>query len=104
MQNIPINLATDGMVLAREILRPEKPESPPICGKGMTLTAGLIEKLKNLGVQSVAVEGHPVALEGDLTLDEAIAALEKRFRKVSDPATLKIRDAYRSYLTKSMKG
>lgn len=104
MQNIPINLAADGMVLAREILRPDKPDSPPICGKGMTLTTGLIEKLKNLGVQSIAVEGRPVMMDGDTTLDEAIAALEKRFRKVSDPATLKIRDVYRSYLTKSMKG
>jgi hypothetical protein len=57
MQKIPLALAESGMVLARDISRHDNANGPPICGKGVTLTLSLIERLKTLGVQTVTSKG-----------------------------------------------
>ena len=103
MQHIPLQLAKDGMILAREVARPDNPSGAPICGKGVELTSSLIERLKNMDVQHVCVEGHPVWLEGDKTLDEQLAELHRRFRKVgSHPLMNKVRDIFAAQIMKSM--
>jgi len=96
MQTIPFKLALPGMVLAREIKNPENPEGPPVCGKGVALTESLIERLGQKGVASVTVEGHPVKIEGEQTLDELLAALDRRFRKVEgDPVMMRLKELFR---------
>ncbi len=103
MQNIPISYAAAGMVLAKEIKLDDNPASSPICGKGITLTDSLISRLMSMGVQSVIVEGHPVRLEGEKTLEETLEILDKRFAKVSeDPLMQKLRDIYRTQIIRSM--
>jgi hypothetical protein len=103
MQIIPIVLAASEMVLAKDIKRPDNPEGPPICGKGMELTEQLIERLKTMGVQTVTVDGHPVWMEGDKAIPELLEMLEQRFSKVSDDQLmLWLKECYRIRLVRSM--
>ena len=105
MQNIPIILAEAGMVLAKDIRRPDNPIGPPICGKGVELTAPLIMKLQDMGVTSLVVAGHPIWQEGDKTLDEQLAELDRRFSKTADePLMVMLKNIYRDYTIKSMGG
>jgi hypothetical protein len=102
MQSIPIVLATPDMVLAREIRRPDSPTGPPICGSGIVLTESLLERLKTLGIQTVTVEGHPVAIQGEKDLDELLLELDRRFSKVSkDPLMTKLKEMFREKLVES---
>jgi hypothetical protein len=57
MQKINLEQAQAGMVLARAITN-EK--GITLCGEGTALTDSLIERLKKMAIQKVAVEGHPV--------------------------------------------
>jgi hypothetical protein len=103
MQNIPIALVAPGMVLAKEIKSSEDPASMTICGKGVKLTESLIGRLRQMGIQSVTVEGHPVTMEGETSLDEMLAALDKRFSRVAtDPLMMKIKAMYRKHIQLSM--
>lgn len=83
MQKIPLNLAAAEMVLARDVFRNDSPAGIPICGKGTSLSDSLIARLAHLGVQSVYVEGHPVQQEGDRSLEEQLADLDRRFSKAA---------------------
>jgi hypothetical protein len=103
MQNIPISLAVPGMVLARDVRADDNPASPPICGKGVSLTEGLISRLTQMGVQSLTVEGHPVRLEGEASREEMLAALDRRFVKVQDdPLMMTLKEICRRNLIRSM--
>ena|SRR6266540_2277561 len=103
MQHLPLSLAAPDMILAQDVRRHDTPTAPPICGKGVLLTESLIERLRNMGVQSVYVEGHPIWLEGDKTLDEELAIVDHRFRKVEDdPLMMKLKDILKGLLRKSM--
>lgn len=103
MQNIPIKLAAPGMVLAKEIKNPDESSSMPVCGQGVKLTASLIDRLQNMGIQAVIVEGHPVKLEGEATLEEMLQALDMRFSRVQDdPLMLKVKELYRKQILRSM--
>lgn len=103
MQNIPFSLATPEMVLGKEVKRPDKPDGPPICGRGVVLTDTLIERLKGMGIQSITVEGHPVSVEGEASLEEMLAALDNRFRRVEgDPLTMKLKAIYKKQIIRSM--
>jgi hypothetical protein len=102
MQKIPIVLAEAEMVLARDIFRDDNAGGPPICGKGVTLTESLIERLKRMGVQMIVVEGHPVRMNGDKNPEDILKALDFRFKKVEDdPLTGKLKKIYHEYLAKS---
>lgn len=103
MQNIPITLAEPGMVLAKDVRRGDNPNGPPVCGKGMELTAPLLMRLQNMGIAAVIVEGHPIWMEGDQTLEEQLKALERRFAKTAgDPLMAKLKEIYRAQISKSM--
>lgn len=105
MQKIPIAQSQPGMTLAKDVIRPDNPNGPPLCGKGVELTAPLIMRLQNMGVQSLIVEGHPLWQEGDKTLGELLADLDHRFCRVADkPHMQTIKDIYRSCIIKSMEG
>lgn len=103
MQKIPLNLAAAEMVLARDIFKNDSPSGMPICGQGTVLTDSLINRLQQMGVQSLYVEGHPVWLEGDRALPEQLADLEKRFSKTLDNRyNLILLEIYRNQLTAAM--
>ena len=49
------------------------------------------------------MEGHPLVVEGEPTLDEMLAALDRRFRRVThDSLMMKIRDMFRAQIIRSM--
>lgn len=103
MQKIPISLAAADMVLARDLFRNNSPAGIPICGKGTVLTASLLSRLQQLGVQSIYVEGHPVKQDGDLTPEEQLNALERRFSKTLDNRyNLMLLNIYRRQLNDMM--
>jgi hypothetical protein len=93
------------MVLAREVRRADNPLGPPICGKGTELSESLIERLKNLGVKSLTVEGCPVEMEGMKGLDELLADLDRRFCKVADvPLMQKLKELHRLQIVRNSGG
>lgn len=99
MQKIPISLAAPDMVLARDLFRNNSPAGIPICGKGTALTTSLLSRLQQLGIQSIYVEGHPVRQEGDLSPEEQMVALDKRFSKTLDNRyNLMLHDIYRKQI------
>ena len=103
MQTIPIAKVESEMVLAKDVRRPDNPSGPPICGKGVVLTQSLISRLRDMGIQTLTVEGHPVWMEGDVTLEEQLEALERRFKKAgTDPVMNKLKDFYRQHILRSM--
>jgi hypothetical protein len=103
MQNIPLTLAKAGMVVAKEINATDDPASMTICGRGIKLTASLIGRLEQMGIQSVTVEGHPVKIEGEASVEEMLAALERRFRRVeNDPLMMTIKEVYKGQIRRSM--
>ncbi|BDV43709.1 hypothetical protein GURASL_26320 [Geotalea uraniireducens] len=105
MQSIPIASAEPDMVLARDVRRVESPQGPTICGRGTVLTSGLIERLKNLGIKSITVEGNPLAAEGENNLENLLAELDHRFRKVDNvPLMRKLKGMYEALLIRSMGG
>ena len=73
------------MILAKEILNPE---GMVLCGAGTALSPALIERLSGLDVVDVTVEGHPVNIEGEKTLQEELQEIDLRFRRVEDIAPL----------------
>jgi hypothetical protein len=104
MQNIPLALAKPGMVLARSVINPNSP-GVPVCGKGIPLTDSLIERLTQMGIQSVTVEGHPVVVEGESTLEEMLIKLDEKFRRLEgDSLMMKIKEIYKRRLIRSMEG
>lgn len=85
MQEILINQAAKGMVLAKDITNQD---GRVLCGKGTELTDSLIERLKKIEITHVAVQGHPVSIEGEKTLEEELQDIEKRFSRVLDTPPL----------------
>ncbi|HEY4743570.1 MAG TPA: hypothetical protein VIH45_02850 [Desulfuromonadaceae bacterium] len=103
MQKIPLLRATAGMVLARDVFRNDNPVGMPICGKQTVLSDTLITRLDHLNVKAIYVEGHPVWEEGDRSLEDMLAELDRRFEKVrNDPLTLKVYDMFVEHLKRSM--
>ncbi len=103
MQKIPISLADADMVLARDIFKNDSPSGMPICGKSTVLSTSLINRLQQMGVQSLYVEGHPVQMEGDRGLSEQLLDLEKRFSKTSGNRYNNILfEIYRNQITVAM--
>lgn len=103
MQKIPITLAQPGMILGQDIKSSEDPSAMTICGKGMQLKESLLARLRDMGIQTLTVEGHPVKMDGEASLEEMLASLDIRFSRVSnDPLMLKVRDMYRRHIQRSM--
>jgi hypothetical protein len=103
MQKIPLNLAAPEMILARDVFRSESPAGIPVCGKGTVLNESLISRLKQMSIQSIYVEGHPVTFEGEASLEEQLQDLEKRFSKTLDNRrNLLLLDIYRQQIRCAM--
>jgi len=85
VQRILLAQAGPGMILAKEILNPE---GMVLCGAGTALSEALIERLANMDVVDVTVEGHPVNIEGEKTLNEELQEIDLRFQRVEEIAPL----------------
>jgi hypothetical protein len=85
MQQIVTAMAAEGMVLAQDVLTPE---GRVLCGKGTELSTGLIERLKRMEIHSVTVEGHPLDVAGEKSLQDELHDLDARFSRVEKIAPL----------------
>lgn len=102
MQHLPLALAQPDMVLARPVPNPSQPDGFPLCGAGTVLTAGLIGQLSSRGVGVVSVEGHPVELPGEPTLEDLLTALDRRFaRAAQDPRMAMLQALFRQHLVRA---
>lgn len=81
MQKILTAMAGPGMVLAKDV---QTGEGRVLCGKGTELDQGLIDRLQRMEISHITVEGHPVVVEGEKSLEEELADIELRFSKVSN--------------------
>jgi sugar phosphate isomerase/epimerase len=71
--------AAEGMVLAKEVMTAE---GRVLCGKGTVLTGTIIERIRKMGIGNITVEGHPVPVEGEKSLEEELRDVEERFSRV----------------------
>lgn len=85
MQKLFLSMAAAGMTLARDIVTQE---GRVLCGKGTVLSDALLDRLRRMEISSLTVEGHPVTIEGEATLEEQLASLASRFSRVTDNPTL----------------
>jgi len=85
VQRILLAQTAPEMILAKEILNSD---GMVLCGAGTTLTQSLIERLTSMDVVDVTVEGHPVIIEGEKTLQEELREIDLRFQRVEDIAPL----------------
>jgi len=85
VQRILLAQAGEGMILAKEILNPD---GMVLCGAGTPLSPALIERLANMDVIDITVEGHPVNIEGEKTLQEELQEIDLRFQRVEEIAPL----------------
>jgi hypothetical protein len=103
MQTIPISLAAPGMVIAAEIKSGGEATGRILCGKGVNLTDSLINRLRQMGIESLTVEGHPVKVEGEETIETMLGTLDRRFsRVVDDPLMMRMKEMYRKEIIRSM--
>ena len=65
------------------------PEGQVLCGAGTELTAELVLRLEKQGITVLAVQGHPVTLPGEKSLNERLRELEYRFSRVKKDPVLK---------------
>jgi hypothetical protein len=83
------------MTLAQDV-RKKDDTGRVLCGKGIVLTESLIQRLSKIGILSIVVAGHPVTVDGEKSVEDLLAALEARFRRVeNDPLMKKIKEIYR---------
>ena len=79
MQQILSMQAAEGMVLGKDVLTAD---GRILCGKGTTLTPTIIERIKRMDISYITVEGHPVPVEGEKTLEQELRDIEERFSRV----------------------
>ena len=83
------------MRTAREV-RDEK--GRVLCPAGTVFTPELLERLGKMGVDYVTVEGHPVEFSWEKSLEEELAALERRFSAARHPFLLELKEVLREVL------
>jgi len=95
MQKVPITLVKPGMVLAKPV---KNEKGMPLCAEGTELNANLIERLKKMNVNMLALKGHPVDLgDAEKTTQEKLQDIVTRFSRVEgDPIMDKLRKAIAS--------
>lgn len=79
MQQILSLQAAEGMVLAKDVMTAE---GRILCGKGTALTSTMIERIRKMDISRITVEGHPVQMEGEKSLEQELREIEKRFSRV----------------------
>ena len=80
MQEILSLQAQEEMVLARDVMTPD---GRVLCGKGTPLTTSIINRILKMEISHIAVEGHPIEIEGEKSIEEELADIQKRFSRVT---------------------
>lgn len=95
MQRLPLSYVRPGMKTLEEVV---DANGRVLCGKGIELTEEHIKRFYELGVSFVTVEGHPVKLPWEKTLEEELEALNQRFEGIEDPYLLEIKKILEEFL------
>ena len=101
MQRLPLSYIKPGMKTFEEVY---DSNGRVLCGKGVELTEEHLQKFQELGVRYVTVEGTPVKLPWEKSLEEEIKALEKRFQGITDENLLAIKEIVREVLKEKYQG
>lgn len=98
MQKIPLNLAKEGMALAKPVLRDN---GLVLVAEGTELSASLLERLERMGIDTVVVQGNPVDMDGiagGTEYTKRIERLDHLFRKFkADPWMNDLKERLRNY-------
>lgn len=98
MQKIPINLAREGMVLEKAVMRDN---GMVLVGQETKLTSALISRLENMDISSIVVKGEPVDMEGvggSTTYAKRIERLDHLFRQFeNDEWMQEVKEFIRGY-------
>ncbi len=101
MQKIPLPLAEPDMVLEKPITRDN---GMILVGEGTVLTEALIDRLNNMKIPSIVVQGHPLNLDGggsSTSFGRRGKRLEHLFRqKGSDPFMRDLQGFFADYFTR----
>jgi hypothetical protein len=92
MKKVPIDKLEAGMILAKPVLR----GSMVILAEGVELTDTWISRIEDMDIEYLFVEG---AAEQAIPLEEALASLDARFRRVEgEPYMSLIRKIVREHI------
>jgi hypothetical protein len=97
MQKIPLTLAQPGMVLEKPVTRQN---GMVLVGPGTPLSESLINRLENMDIEFIVVQGHPVEMEGqaDTAPSARIERLDHLFRAFADDAwMMQVKTAVAAY-------
>ncbi len=100
MQRLPLSYIKPGMETYEEVI---DANGRTLCGKDIELTEELIQRFYEFGVNFVTVKGHPVKLPWEKTLEEELEELENRFKGISDPNLLKIKEILIEFLNEKYR-
>ncbi|PMP63909.1 MAG: hypothetical protein C0197_01720 [Caldimicrobium thiodismutans] len=100
MQRLPLSYLKPGMKTYEEVY---DAQGRVLCGKGVELTEEMIKRFYELGVSYVTVEGTPVKLPWEKSLEEELSELEKRFEGVNDENLLQIKEILKELLYEKYK-
>jgi len=95
MQRLPLSYIKPGMKTYEEVI---DANGRVLCGKGVELTEDHIKRFEDFGVNFVTVEGNPVKLPWEKSLEEELKELEKRFEGITDKNLLEIKKLLKEFL------
>lgn len=95
MQRLPLSYIKPGMKTYEEVI---DANGRVLCGKGIELTEDHIKRFEDFGVNFVTVEGNPVKLPWEKSLEEELKELEERFEGITDKNLLEIKKLLKEFL------
>lgn len=100
MQRLPLYYIKPGMRTYEEVI---DANGRVLCGKGVEITEEHIKKFEEFGVTFVTVEGNPVKLPWEKSLEEELKELEERFEGIKDENLLEIKRLFKEFLEEKHK-
>ncbi len=100
MQRLPLSYIRPGMKTYEEVL---DSSGRVLCGKGVEITEEMLKRFQELGVSYVTVEGNPVSLPWEKTLEEELKELEERFKGTTNENLLQIKELIKELLLEKFK-
>lgn len=100
MQRLPLSYIRPGMKTYEKVI---DANGRVLCGKGVELTEEHIRKFEEFGVSFITVEGNPIKLPWEKTLEEELKDLEERFKGITDENLLEIKRLFKEFLEEKDK-
>lgn len=100
MQRLPLSYIRPGMRTYEEVI---DANGRVLCGRGVELTEEHIKRFEDFGVSFVTVEGKPIELPWEKTLEEELKDLEERFEGIRDENLLEIKRIFKEFLEEKDK-